>query len=300
MAGASVHARVRGPVWWRLSCVLACSAALLPAVVHAQGTSTQTHPTHTFSTPGVKEVKLTVCKPSIMLGEQCSTVTKTVTVLDPRPAVTSTSATPAGAEAGQVVRLTGAATGQPPLSLSWRVSLAGIPILELPGSTIWWDTRGLVPGLYSLTFQAQNASGSASSQVPVSLGATQAADFYTVAPCRVYDSRIATPLASGAEARTFPVTDACEIPANARAVVANVTAVSPTGTGHVTVFPGNYPAPATSSINFNAGTTRANRAILQLSTDGTGTLAATASVANGGSVHLLVDVTGYFAAPPAT
>jgi PKD repeat protein len=295
MAGASVHASVRGPAWWRLSCVLACSAALFaPGVVHAQGTSTQANPTYTFSTPGVKQVKLTVCN---MSGQQCSTKTKTVTVLDPKPAVVSTSVSPSGAETGQMVRLTGSATGQPPLSLSWRVTLAGIPILELPGSTIWWDTRGLLPGLYSLTFQAQNASGAASAGVPVTLGADQAADFYTVAPCRVYDSRIATPLTSGADPRTFSVTNACEIPANARAVVANVTAVTPSGTGHVTVFPGNYPAPATSSINFNAGTTRANHSILQLATDGTGTLAATASLAGGGSVHLLVDVTGYFAAP---
>ena len=80
-------------------------------------------------------------------------------------------------------------------------------------------------------------------------------------------------------------------------MVANVTAVAPSGAGHVTVFPGNYPAPATSSINFNAGTTRANHAILQLATDGTGTLAATANLAGGGNVHLVVDVTGYFAAP---
>ena len=225
MAGASVRATVRGPAWWRLSCVLALSAALsAPGVVHAQGTSTQANPTYTFSTPGVKQVQLTVCKPSLLLGQQCSTVTKTVTVLDPRPAVVSRLASPAGAETGQLVRLVGSATGQPPLSLSWRVSLAGIPVLELPGAAIWWDTRGLLPGLYTLTFQAQNASGSASADVPVTLGTNQAADFYTVAPCRVYDSRIATPLTNGADPRTFPVTDACEIPANARAVVANVVA----------------------------------------------------------------------------
>jgi hypothetical protein len=265
---------------------------LAPGVAQAQATSTQANPTYTFSTPGEKQVTLTVCKYG---GQQCSTVVKTVTVLDPKPAVVSKSASPAAVEEGQMVRLTGSATGQPPLSYSWRVSLAGIPLIDLPGAAVWWNTGSLLPGLYTLTFRAQNASGTATADLPLSLGANQPSAFYTLTPCRVFDSRSSTPFLSGAAARTIAVTGGpCGIPSGARAVVGNVTAVAPSGTGHATLYPANYPAQGT-NINFNTGTTRSNHAVLQLATDGSGTLLAAAAVANGGSVHLLVDVTGYFA-----
>jgi hypothetical protein len=47
-----------------------------------------------------------------------------------------------------------------------------------------------------------------------------------------------------------------------------------------------------SSINFSAGVTRANNAIVPLATDGAGTI----GVKNGsaGMVHFVLDVNGYF------
>jgi Tol biopolymer transport system component len=119
-------------------------------------------------------------------------------------------------------------------------------------------------------------------------------DFFTATPCRVLDTRQQGPaLASGVE-RTFAVEGLCGIPATARAVVVNVTAVQPTGAGHVVLHPGDLAAPLTSTINFTAGATRANNAILALAFDGTGTLAATPVVAGGGTVHLILDVSGWF------
>jgi hypothetical protein len=202
-------------------------------------------------------------------------------------------------EAGQLVRLNATATGQPTLNYSWKVSLAGIPILTLPGASVWWNTVGLLPGLYSLALEVQNGSGTATSNVPVELITNKPADYYTVTPCRVYDSRSAGgALTSGAAARSLAITGLCGIPPSARAVVANITVVSPTSTGYATLFPGNYPTPETSSINFNPGSTRANHAVLQLATDGSGTVGAIAALADNGSVHLVVDVAGYFAAAP--
>ena len=78
-----------------------------------------------------------------------------------------------------------------------------------------------------------------------------------------------------------------------RAVSLNVTVV-PTGAGNVTLFPGDATPPPTSTLNFLAGVNRANNALLQLSADGAGTLAARAFLTGGGQVDLIVDVNGYF------
>lgn len=276
-------------VWLVFSLV---SGALLSGPAQGQVTSTAQHPVLQFSTPGQHQVTLTVCN-----WNACDTVTKTITVLDPKPSVTSALAMPA-VEVGQLVPLTGTGKGKPPLAYSWRVLQGAAVVRELSGATPHWDTAGLAPGAYTAVFRIQNAHGTAeSAPVPIALVAERASDFYTMTPCRVLDTRAGAPLASGA-VRTIPVAQSlCGIPAEARAVAANVTVVSPTGQGHVALFPGNYPQPVTSTLNFSAGAIRANSAILPLSTDGTGTLAAYSSVAGNGSVHLILDVSGYFLPP---
>jgi uncharacterized repeat protein (TIGR02543 family) len=119
-------------------------------------------------------------------------------------------------------------------------------------------------------------------------------NFYTLTPCRVVDTRSGGGgvLTSGA-VRIVPVAGVCGVPSDAVAVSINVTAVSPTTGGHLTVFPGNGAVPSTSTLNYGAGQTRANNAVVLLSTDNLGTLAAQAVVPTG-QVHLLIDVNGYF------
>jgi hypothetical protein len=51
------------------------------------------------------------------------------------------------------------------------------------------------------------------------------------------------------------------------------------------------PTPSTSNVNFSAGQTRANNAMLGLAT---GQVDARATVAGGGTVHLVLDVSGYY------
>ncbi len=119
-------------------------------------------------------------------------------------------------------------------------------------------------------------------------------DFFTATPCRVLDSRQQGPALTSGVKRTFAVEGLCGIPATARAVVVNVTIVQPSGAGHVVLHPGDLASPLTNTINFTAGATRANNAILALAFDGTGTLAATPAVAGGGTVHLILDVNGWF------
>jgi hypothetical protein len=122
-------------------------------------------------------------------------------------------------------------------------------------------------------------------------------DFFTLAPCRVIDTRRAEgplggPALAPSEQRLFTVTDACGIPSSAKAIAVNLTVVSPTGSGHLSVFPGNAFYLGTSVINFLPGQIRANNAVILLATDGTGSLGVLNS--SGGSVPFILDVNGYF------
>ncbi|HET9225457.1 MAG TPA: hypothetical protein VFR31_02230 [Thermoanaerobaculia bacterium] len=118
-------------------------------------------------------------------------------------------------------------------------------------------------------------------------------DFYTLVPCRVFDTRQSTPLQSGVE-RVFAISGNCGVPVTARAVSVNVTVVSATATGEVVLYAGDLAVPGTSSSSFRATLARANNAILGLARNGAGTLSASASLGASGTVHLILDVNGYF------
>ena len=74
-------------------------------------------------------------------------------------------------------------------------------------------------------------------------------------------------------------------------VSANLTVV-PGGGGLLSLYPGNAFPLGTSSVNFGPGQVRATNSILELATDGTGTV----GVLNGAatSTQFLLDVNGYF------
>lgn len=285
----------------RIATCSGLAGAVLTAVLCAASAAAQSgtssalqNPSRTFSAPGLQTVTLEACN-----EKGCTTVTKTVQVLDPRPAVTSAATVPLTPEVGQLVRLTGAGTGQPQLEYLWRISLGASLVAELPGAAAWWNTAGLEPGAYTVILRIRNASGFADSQpLPVALLASAGLGFYTIAPCRIFDSRGGSPLASGTPQQVAVTASACGIPANARSVALNVTVTGPSAPGYVSLYPGNYPPPETSILNFSTGATRANQAILPLATDGSGTLAAVASVQSNGTTHLIVDASGYFLATP--
>jgi ELWxxDGT repeat protein len=118
----------------------------------------------------------------------------------------------------------------------------------------------------------------------------RAADFYTLPPCRVFDTRSTSSLASSAS-RTFNVAGVCGVPAGAQAVAANLTVIGGTGNGRVVVYPAGPSVPATSTLNFQAGLTRANNAVIGLTL---GQVDALATVSGAGIVHLVLDVSGYY------
>lgn len=277
----------------RLAGLCLATVLVLPFAPTAwAGTSILKNPTVTFATPGTKQVSVQVCN-----AKGCSTVNKTVTVLDPKPAITSATLSSGTVEAGRLVLLSGAGTGKPPLVSSWTVRPSGgSALVSLPGTTLWLSTAGLAPGSYVVSFQMQNAAGTAVSEMPLTVGVAPDMDFYTVTPCRTFDSRLGlVPMTSG-NARAVAVTaGGCGIPAGARAVAANVTVINPSGAGYAAVYPGNYPQPAVSTVNFGTGETRSNNGVLALSTDGAGVLTALLAVTgSNGNAHMTIDVTGYF------
>jgi len=121
-------------------------------------------------------------------------------------------------------------------------------------------------------------------------------NFHTVAPCRVLDTRDSNgpwggpSLAAGAD-RVFVVGGRCTVPASARAVSVNLTVTEPTVAGHLTIFPAGGAPPNSSAINFAAGQTRANNAVLMLGP--AGEIVVRCAMASGG-VHFILDVSGYF------
>ena len=114
--------------------------------------------------------------------------------------------------------------------------------------------------------------------------------FYTLTPCRVLDTRRTSPQTSGV-ARTLDIAGLCGIPPGVRAVAANLTDISPTTGGFLTVYPSGGAVPLASSLNFARGQIRTNNVVLPL---GGGRVDAKAGLPGGGQVHLVIDVVGYF------
>jgi hypothetical protein len=77
----------------------------------------------------------------------------------------------------------------------------------------------------------------------------------------------------------------------ARAISVNLTVTQPTALGFLTLFPGGGTPPATSTINYSAGQTRANNATVLLGAAGDLSVFCGQF---GGTAQMIVDVNGYF------
>ena len=120
--------------------------------------------------------------------------------------------------------------------------------------------------------------------------------FYTVTPCRIADTRNASsggPAIEAGETRRFRVIGgACGIPSTARAVALNLTITQPTAQGNVAAAPAASAPAMVSNLNFQAGQTRANNAVVAVGADGAADV--TLRPPSGGTAHLVIDVVGYF------
>ena len=127
---------------------------------------------------------------------------------------------------------------------------------------------------------------------------------FPITPCRVVDTRL-TPNGNGAGpalqanvARAFQIAGNCNIPPTARAAVFNVTAVNATSAGTFAIFPTGTPSPSgATALAYKVSKAQAAAFIGRLGT--TGDVAVWAQQPSG-TVHLILDVSGYFEDPPAT
>jgi hypothetical protein len=126
--------------------------------------------------------------------------------------------------------------------------------------------------------------------------------FFTLNPCRIVDTRdpngpLGGPILVAGTSRNFPILGACGVPLDAAAAVLNVTITQPNALGNLRLYPAGTPLPGASTINWlPADASVANGAIVPMGTDGAGNhLSVQTDMSPGtGTVHLIIDVTGYF------
>jgi hypothetical protein len=126
--------------------------------------------------------------------------------------------------------------------------------------------------------------------------APAAAGYFTLTPCRALDTRDTDgtfggpALVAGVE-RVFPLWGRCAIPPEADAVSINLAVTQPSAAGNVRLYPAETATPTVSFLNFSAGQTRGNNAIIPLGPEGG---LAVKVLPAGGSAHFILDVNGYF------
>jgi len=126
--------------------------------------------------------------------------------------------------------------------------------------------------------------------------------FYSLAPCRVVDTRNPTgptggPSLGANTTRSFPILGACGVPATAQAVVFNVTIAGPTDLGDIRIYPAGTTMPLASVINWVASDSAvANGAIIPVGSDAGNHVSIRVDMVptSTGQVDLILDVTGYF------
>jgi Tol biopolymer transport system component len=139
-------------------------------------------------------------------------------------------------------------------------------------------------------------AGDANGLSDIFVHARASLDFFALEPCRLLDTRTPSdgPALASGTTRVLALAGACAIPATARALALNVTVTQPSAQGHLTLHPGDGGPSLAATIHFSAGQTRANNVVASLGLAGDGALAVAPVLDGDGTVHLILDVTGYF------
>ncbi|MHB1511227.1 MAG: protease pro-enzyme activation domain-containing protein [Acidimicrobiales bacterium] len=167
------------------------------------------------------------------------------------------------------------------------------------------DLAGLTAGTtYDFRIVGTSANGTTDGANLTLTTSTVGGTYVPVTPIRVTDTRTGSGLPNAGKplgaAGTLDVTVAGTaasdgVPSDASAIVANVTAVSPSAAGFFTVYPSGEAQPTVSSLNFVAGETTANLVTVPIGANGDITI-----FNHAGTANALVDVYGYYTATPAT
>jgi len=140
-----------------------------------------------------------------------------------------------------------------------------------------------------------------SAEALTTMGAvTSPLPFIGITPCRIVDTRTTTmpnfpagygpPALTGGVPRNFTLTGQCGIPSSAAAVSLNVTVTNTQGPGFILIYPQGATQPNVSTLNYVAGQTIANAAVVPLGTGGGVTVIAGVS-----GTDLILDTNGYYA-----
>ena len=196
----------------------------------------------------------------------------------------------------------GSGTLKKPLVVLGSYGSAVYPTVKLAGATLTQDVDyfpSLRPGASELWLTLNRDLTGAANHLEILGGApAPPLQFHTLAPCRLVDTRSTAgpeafaPALPAGGTRTVAIDSKCGLPATAKALSANMTVTGPTAPGFLTLYPADAPAaPLASNINFRAGETRANNAVLPLAANDPGL-----KVLNGsaGTVDFILDVNGWF------
>jgi hypothetical protein len=127
--------------------------------------------------------------------------------------------------------------------------------------------------------------------------------FYPLNPGRIMDTRAGVVLSGltgpfvgstgTTNTRTLDTDGHWGIPADAKAITGNLAITAPAKAGHITIMLATTD-PQTASLNFPAGDTRSNGITVPVTNPGGDLLMHYHTSTNGGTVHLILDATGYF------
>ena len=199
---------------------------------------------------------------------------------------------------GLDLRLNGAPVEAPFPFTSWESWVLSVDAPPQPGGGgdtlvfARWSDNVLPAAPRSLTTPATGATYTAEYQVSETSGP---ADYHTLTPCRIVDTRgpaglVGGPALTAGQARTFPITGFCAVPSTAKAVAVNVTVVSPSTPGHFRIWPADDLGTGTATLSFAAGALRSNHLLLPLGT--AGDLEVLCAIPSG-TAHVVIDVLGY-------
>jgi hypothetical protein len=126
--------------------------------------------------------------------------------------------------------------------------------------------------------------------------ASSASSYVAITPARILDTRKGLGAAKAQipsdKSINVTVAGANGIPATATAVAVNLTAVDAAANGLITAYPAGQTLPGVSNLNYPAGVTTANMAIIPIGTNGQVTFFNSSN----GPTDLLADVAGYYTA----
>ncbi len=180
-------------------------------------------------------------------------------------------------------------------------AVGGTDLLDMKPATATFDDAELDVGAtftdpeLSLTITALSKTAT-SLTVQVNYAAPPPASlFHTLTPCRVLDTRNPSgtyggPALFAGQARSFVVRGRCGVPATAKSIAGNLTVTAASAAGSIRLVPGGAPVTGTSTLNFQAGQTRANNVAMALGPSGD-------VVVDGlptGTAHVILDVVGWF------